>query len=120
MGRVEGVISYVADFSGDPGSCHLSRERVGCPARAACTKKNAHSAEQTASRAWFYIIHAHSLGLYYQHYYYEKGASFFITRKERDSHEEYTITHGEQIYADMPGLTSLTVFPTTTSKPKEI
>ena len=45
------MISYVADFSGDPGSCHLSWERAGCPVRAACTKENAHSAEQAASRA---------------------------------------------------------------------
>ena len=50
------LISYAVDFSGDPGSCHLSWERAGCPVRAACTKENAHSAEQTASRAWFYII----------------------------------------------------------------
>ena len=50
------MISYAVDFSGDPGSCHLSRERAGCPVRAACTKENAHSAEQTAPRAWFYII----------------------------------------------------------------
>ena len=45
------LISYAVDFSGDPGSCHLSWERAGCPVRAACTKENAHSAEQTASRA---------------------------------------------------------------------
>ena len=45
------LISYVVDFSGDPGSSHLDRERAGCPVRAACTKENAHSAEQTASRA---------------------------------------------------------------------
>ena len=45
------LISYAVDFSGDPGSCHISRERAGCPVRAACTKENAHSAEQTASRA---------------------------------------------------------------------
>ena len=50
------LISYVVDFSGDPGSCHISRERAGCPVRAACTKENAHSAEQTASKALFYII----------------------------------------------------------------
>ena len=50
------LISCAVDFSGDPGSCHISRERAGCPVRAACTKENAHSAEQTASRAWFYII----------------------------------------------------------------
>ena len=45
------LISYVVDFSGDPGSSHPDRERAGCPVRAACTKENAHSAEQTASRA---------------------------------------------------------------------
>ena len=45
------LISCVVDFSGDHGSCHIGRERVGCPVRAACTKENAHSAEQTASRA---------------------------------------------------------------------
>ena len=28
------LISYAVDFSGDPGSCHLSRECVGCPVRA--------------------------------------------------------------------------------------
>ena len=50
------LISYAVDFSGDPGSSHLDRERAGCPVRAACTKENAHSAEQTASRAWLYII----------------------------------------------------------------
>ena len=50
------LISYVVDFSGDPGSSYLDRVRAGCPVRAACTKENAHSAEQTASRAWFYII----------------------------------------------------------------
>ena len=50
------LISYAVDFSGDPGSCHISRERAGCPVRAACTKESAHSAEQTGSRSWFYII----------------------------------------------------------------
>ena len=45
------LISSAVDFSGDPGSYHISRERAGCPVRAACTKENAHSAEQTASRA---------------------------------------------------------------------
>ena len=45
------LISYAVDFSGDPGSSHLGRERAGCPVRAACTKENAHSAEQTASSA---------------------------------------------------------------------
>ena len=50
------LISYAVDFSGDPGSSHLGRERAGCPVRAACTKENAHSAEQTASRAWVYNI----------------------------------------------------------------
>ena len=45
------LISYVVDFSGDPDSCHISRERAGCLVRAACTKENAHSAEQTASSA---------------------------------------------------------------------
>ena len=45
------LISYVVDFSGDPGSSYLDRVRAGCPVRAACTKENAHSAEQTASRA---------------------------------------------------------------------
>ena len=33
------LISYAVDCSGDPGSCHLSRGRVGCPVRAACTKR---------------------------------------------------------------------------------
>ena len=44
------LLAPAVDFSGDPGSCHIGRERVGCPVRAACTKENAHSAEQTASR----------------------------------------------------------------------
>ena len=45
------LISYVMDFSGDPGSSHPDRERAGCPVRAACKKENAHSAEQTAPGA---------------------------------------------------------------------
>ena len=50
------LICFAVDFSGDPGSSHPDRERAGCPVRAACKKENAHSAEQTASQAWFYII----------------------------------------------------------------
>ena len=33
------LISYVVDFSGDPGSSYLDRVRAGCPVRAACTKR---------------------------------------------------------------------------------